>query len=438
MAGEWRVQTFAELVGGRNNIVGGPFGSNLTQADYTAAGVPVIRGSNMGQAGRYIGGEFAYVSTEKAARLISNQVDPGDIIVTQRGTMGQVSVVPPHPSIKYIVSQSQMGVRVRESDPMFVYYLLRSSLFRDFLEGATIQTGVPHINMGLLRGWKVATPELPSQLRIAELLGTIDDKIELNQRMAETLQEVARALFKSWFVDFDPIRAKAEGRPTGLPDEVAALFPNSLDESGLPEGWSSESVLDQSDWVNGAAYKDMHFSDASDALPVVKIAELKNGITRTTRYTNTDLGERFRIGTGELLFSWSGSPDTSIDAFIWVNDEAWLNQHIFAVRPVAGRTRAYLFAMLKYLKNELIEIARNKQTTGLGHVTRQDLARMQIQSGGPAVLAAFEARIVPIYERLQAALKEIYTLVTLRDTLIPNLISGKLRVGDVEKRIVAA
>jgi type I restriction enzyme S subunit len=91
MAGDWKAQPFADLIGGRANVIGGPFGSNLTQADYVDDGVPVVRGNNMGQFGRYIGGEFAYVSERKAKQLAPNQVLPGDIIVTQRGTLGQVS-----------------------------------------------------------------------------------------------------------------------------------------------------------------------------------------------------------------------------------------------------------------------------------------------------------------------------------------------------------
>lgn len=126
MSCEWMRKTFSELVGGRQNIIGGPFGSNLTQADYVPKGVPVIRGSNMGQMGRYIGGEYAYVSPEKSDALASNQVVPGDIVVTQRGTMGQVSIVPSGQYDRYVISQSQMGVRVEGSDTLFIFYLLKS------------------------------------------------------------------------------------------------------------------------------------------------------------------------------------------------------------------------------------------------------------------------------------------------------------------------
>lgn len=242
MAGEWPTRTFADLIGGPENVIGGPFGSNLTQADYVDDGVPVVRGSNMEQFGRYIGGEFAYVSKQKAETLLSNQILPGDIVVTQRGTLGQVSLVPLDPKRSYVVSQSQMGVRVNGADARFDYYLLKSSVFKRFLQGSTIQTGVPHINMGLLRGWRVVCPPYRDRVCIADTLSAFDEKIELNRRMAETLESMARSLFKSWFVDFDPVRAKAEGRPTGLSDDLAALFPDRFDDDGLPLAWRSATL----------------------------------------------------------------------------------------------------------------------------------------------------------------------------------------------------
>jgi type I restriction enzyme S subunit len=189
--------------------------------------------------------------------------------------------------------------------------------------------------------------------------------------------------------------------------------------------------------VNGAAYKNMHFTDAAGALPVVKIVELKNGITDKTQFTNTDLGNRYRISDGELLFSWSGNPDTSIDAFIWTSGYAWLNQHIFAVRSNGTRSACFLHTMLKLLKPELAEIARNKQTTGLGHVTQQDLIRLQICVPSGAVETAFEEVVGPIHQAFRNNLFESHTLSATRDLLLPKLMSGEIPLRDAEKTIEA-
>jgi type I restriction enzyme S subunit len=206
----------------------------------------------------------------------------------------------------------------------------------------------------------------------------------------------------------------------------------------VPVGWKEEALHDQADWVNGAAYKNMHFSDAPDALPVVKIAELKSGVTDQTKRTNTQLGDKFRIADGELLFSWSGNPDTSIDAFIWAGGPAWLNQHVFAVRPNGKQERPFLYVMLKHFMPDFARIARDKQTTGLGHVTKADMQRMRVCVGSTQLRKAFNGLASPIFERLVGTLFENNSLETLRNTLLPRLISGELRIRDAESAIEAA
>ena len=290
------------------------------------------------------------------------------------------------------------------------------------------------LTKGMIESFDVRAPmDIAEQRAIAHILGTLDDKIELNRRMNETLEAMARGLFKDWFVDFGPTRAKAESRDPYLAPEIWDLFPDKLDEDGKPEGWETQSVIDQAEWVNGAAYGNMHFSNAHDALPVVKIAELKAGVTKNTKRTNTELGDKYRIRDRELLFSWSGNPDTSIDTFIWTGGEAWLNQHIFAVRDNGARTPAFLYTMLKWLKPEFTEIARNKQTTGLGHVTKQDLKRMQIYVGPRELLEESEHLIGPLHARMQTNLVENMTLAQTRDLLLPKLMSGEIRVSDADK-----
>jgi type I restriction enzyme S subunit len=179
--------TLAEAIGGKSRIVGGPFGSNLTQKDYQDSGVPVIRGSNMGAMGRWVEGPFAYVSDEKFRHnLTTNAAKPGNIIVTQRGTLGQVAVIPDDALYEtYVVSQSQMAINVdtRLADRDFVYYFLTSPTFSQYLEVATIQVGVPHINLGLLRDIEVSWPSMAEQRAISSVLSALDDKIDLNRQM---------------------------------------------------------------------------------------------------------------------------------------------------------------------------------------------------------------------------------------------------------------
>ena len=314
----------------------------------------------------------------------------------------------------------------------FLYYYL-SPEFQEFLRSRTI-TGatVDRIALKDFPTFRIPLPHIGEQRAIATLLGAIDDKIELIRRMNKTLEASARALFRDWFVDFGPTRAKAEGRPAYLAPDLWALFPDRLGDKGVPEGWKWESLIDQAHWVNGAAYKNMDFVDQRDGLPVVKIAELKAGVTGQTKFTNTDLGARYRIDDGELLFSWSGNPDTPIDAFVWTGGKAWLNQHIFAVRENGKHGKAELFILLKWLMPEFAEIARNKQTTGLGHVTKDDMKRLQVVVASRAVREAFSKRVAPIFDQILSNITESRALAATRDALLPKLMSGELRVRDAE------
>ena len=160
-------------------------------------------------------------------------------------------------------------------------------------------------------------------------------------------------------------------------------------------------------------------------------------MTAQTKFTNTDLGDRYRISDGEMLFSWSGNPDTSIDTFFWIGGPAWLNQHIFAVRENGRKQPAYLYTLLKSLNPTFAELARNKQTTGLGHVTKEDLRRLQIVVPPLSVENEFNRIVEPILQRIRGALFEIRTLIATRDLLLPKLMSGEIQLHDAEKALEA-
>jgi type I restriction enzyme S subunit len=144
----------------------------------------------------------------------------------------------------------------------------------------------------------------------------------------------------------------------------------------FPKGWKRSQLYELANWTNGIAFKDINFDEYG--LPVIKISEIKNGLTDQTKYTKQYFDESVLIRTGDLLFSWSGQPETSIDASWWRGTQGWLNQHIFRVTVKDGIDESFFYYILKYLKPNFIGIARNKQTTGLGHVTKKDLARIEV------------------------------------------------------------
>ena len=187
---DWISTTVREIASPiRNAIVGGPFGSDLVSADYVDSGVPVVRGQNMGR--RFVSGEFAFVTAGKARSLEANLARPGDLIFTQRGTLGQVSLVPDHPYGQYLVSQSQMKLTVdrKIADSRFFYHVFSGAEQQGFIRLSTIQTGVPHINLGILRAIPVQRPSLGEQQAIAEALSDADSLIEsLEQLLAKKRQ----------------------------------------------------------------------------------------------------------------------------------------------------------------------------------------------------------------------------------------------------------
>ena len=184
---EWKSSTVRGLASSaRNAIVGGPFGSDLVSRDYVEYGVPVIRGQNM--SGQWVSGTFVFVTSAKAESLEANLARPGDIVFTQRGTLGQVSLVPGKPFESYLVSQSQMKLSVNRevADPLFFFYVFTSEKQQELISGGTIQTGVPHINLGILRDIAVQLPPLPEQRAIAGVLSDVDELIgALDQLIAK-------------------------------------------------------------------------------------------------------------------------------------------------------------------------------------------------------------------------------------------------------------
>ncbi len=316
-----------------------------------------------------------------------------------------------------------MIVDEKKADFRFLYYQLLNA--RPKL--ISLATGAAQQNLSgtVIKSLKFFFPSVPEQKRIAHILGTLDDKIDLNRRMNVTLEAMAQTLFQSWFVDFDSVRRNAEGGESRPED---SLFPDSFEDSAIgeiPAGWEIMSLYETATYRNGAPFKPADFCSNGDGLPVVKIAELKTGISEQTKWSNKQLGSDQMIDTGDLLYSWSGSPDTSLDAFLWSRGLGLLNQHIFKVITSSDAEKRFVYYLLKHLRPILVETARDKQTTGLGHVTVADMKRLQVCRPQKDVLTAFDRLIAPIFDKAFSNTVENQTLATLRDTLLPKLISGE-------------
>jgi type I restriction enzyme S subunit len=291
------------------------------------------------------------------------------------------------------------------------------------------QSAQPNFNLRDIGGLPIPLLPLAQQCAVAHILETQDDKIELNLRMSETLEAMARALFQSWFVAFDPVRAKAEGRDPGLPKPVAALFPARLVDSALgkiPEGWEVKSLDQIARFLNGLALQKYPPVDGR-SLPVIKIAQLRIGNTVGADLASDALDADYVVRDGDILFSWSGS----LECRLWAGGPGALNQHLFKVTSdTCPRWLCYL-GIHQHL-DAFRHIAAGKATT-MGHIQRHHLSDAKLPVPPAALLRALEPVIGPIVESTWHRALQSRTLAALRDALLPKLISGNLRVKAAEK-----
>ena len=316
------------------------------------------------------------------------------------------------------------------ADPKFVWYQMRSRKWWDFIGGAKTGSAQAGANAKVLGSYELHLPSKSDQKAIAHILSSLDDKIELNQKMNQTLEDIAKAIFKSWFVDFDPVRAKMEGRPTGLPPEISDLFPDELVDSEIgeiPKGWGSAPLDKIGNFRNGLALQKYPAIDGEEQLPVVKIAQLRKGSTDGDELYASGIPQDFVINDGDFVFSWSGS----LMAKYWVGGRGALNQHLFKVEEKT-HPLWFIAGWVEHFMPEFQSIAASKATT-MGHIKREHLSQA-ICAIPPANLLDLSARqITPLIKRSIVAHQESKVLSELRDTLLPKLISGELRIPDAEK-----
>ena len=401
----WQIVSVSELAAPkRNALVGGPFGSNLVSADYVEKGVPVIRGQNMGQ-GRWVEGEFVFVRPQKADDLSANLAIPGDLVFTQRGTLGQVALVPQGAYERYVVSQSQMKLSVNETVacPLFLYYFFSSQEQIRYIKANSIQTGVPHTNLGHLRATRLELPPLDEQRSISRVLGSLDDKIELNRRMNQTLEAMARAIFKSWFVDFDPIKY--------CPYSFSTTF-ESVGIGPVPKGWDIGRLDDLLVLQRGFDLPSIRRS--AGRYPVMAASGPSGThVEAMVKGPGVTTGRSGVLGNVYLVF----------EAFWPLNTSLWVKEFRRA-RP------AYAYFLLQTLDLSMFNSGSAVPTLNRNHVHGLPLAVPPLQ-----IIQKFEEVALPLLKLCHLRELESRNLATLRDTLLPKLLSGEIRVKQAEKMV---
>ena len=326
----------------------------------------------------------------------------------------------------------------RQCDKQFFFYLLRY-LKPNFVRIARNKqtTGLGHVTKKDLRNISVKLPPLPEQRAIAHILGSLDNKIELNHRMNHTLEAMAKAIFKSWFVDFDPVRAKAEGRPTGLPDDIAALFPDSFENSEIgeiPKGWEVKPIGQVVKCVGGStpSTKNPAFW-AGGKNPFVTPKDMSSltspVILDTSRYI-TDAGvakiSSGRLPSGTVILS-SRAP---IGYLAITEVTVSVNQGVIAMICNKDLPNHYV---LYWTETNMETIKSNASGTTFAEISKRNFRPMPVAVPVKPVLDAFVQQVEPLHRQLVLNLQESATLARLRDTFLPKLISGELRIPDSAK-----
>lgn len=313
-----------------------------------------------------------------------------------------------------------------KSNAEYLYALLTSHAATDFYESICEGGAYPAFNGVKLHDMPIPWPEANTRHAVGRMAADLQKLIEVNQLISSTLEQIAQTIFKSWFVDFDPVHAKARGElPVGIDAETAALFPDSFEDSELgpiPTGWEIKSLTDLAEYRNGLALQKYPATGDGTDLPVLKIPQLKANSVDGAGFASNEVPEKFVIVDGDCVFSWSGA----LEVRIWCGGVAALNQHLFKVIPLETPIwNAYLHT-LNHLE-EFRGIAEGKATT-MGHIKRGDLDNAKF-AACPAVLIEKANEVIsPLLSEFVVRWQQNRTLISLRDSLLPRLISGELDI----------
>ena len=432
-------RTLGDLLGAKGYIRG-PFGSALVRKELHETGVYAVYEQAQAISGSR---SFRYfINQEKFEELRRFRVQPGDLLISCSGTVGRVSIVADDDP-DGIISQALLILRPQTGEiiPEYLRWFLSTR------EGQNVLTNASHgsvqVNIApraTVESIEIPTPDLRTQKAIAHILGTLDDKIELNQKMNQTLEEITKAIFKSWFVDFDPVRAKAEGRPTGLLPEISDLFPDELVDSEIgeiPKGWSLCPLGEFIDVQGGLSYKAKFLGDG---VPIVTMGCI-NPQGRFKRSGLKHYGGEFRdqhkLTKGSIVISTRDVTQdrVTLGAPALVPSDivgAILATNMYKVLLKRDIGNFFLFETMRTSRYRENIIASAKGSTVL-MLTKDAVLDYKFSLPQPDLLNYFQSLSALINERIDVLHAEISVLQQIRDALLPKLISGELRIPDAEK-----
>jgi type I restriction enzyme S subunit len=429
---EWQVKTIDEIKARQPHALAmGPFGSNITSNNFIPSGVPVIRGVNLSTY-RFKNSDFVYLSEAKADELKSSNASPKDIVVTHRGTLGQVGIIPENDAYhRYVISQSQMKLTCDEkiANPEFVFYYLKSPIGQRQLLINTSTTGVPAIAQPLssLRRILVPLPSLDEQSAIAETLKSLDTKIGINERLNLELETLGKIIFKHWFVDFE------------FPNEEGKPYKSSggemveSEKAEIPKGWSTTELKKLGSIVCGKTPPKANKEYFGGKVPFIKIPDMHSQLfIINTEDSLTDEGERYQTSKNVPANSICVSCIATVGLVSITSRQSQTNQQINCIVPHEEFYMPYLFYTMKSLKKELEDLGSGGSATF--NVNTNTFSNIRIIDPKTEIVKEFYRIVEPLLLKLRANLIENHMLSQIRDSLLPKLMSGKIRVP-VQKNV---
>lgn len=357
----------------------------------------------------------------------------GDLLFCVRGsTTGRMN----WSDQEYAIGRGLAAISPIHEDTMYFFRGAIEMHLPSLLAGATGST-FPNVSRSDLEAIPIPNDNLSYIKNASTILKVLESKVETNQKMNQTLEEIAKAVFNSWFVDFDPVLAKAESRPTGLPHEISDMFPVELVDSEIgviPRGWSVSKFGELADIQNGYAFKSKDWSEEG-TIPVIKIGNVKpmlvdvKSCSRVNREAVSGL-ERFLLSSGDTLIGMTGYVG-EVGLVPNVDEMPYLNQRVG--RIIANSPSDYSFIVTLARRKEFkVEVENLSTGSAQANVSTSDIKSIKVVLPSSNLREKFGDLINPIFDRMLIANKEIEVLSKLRDTLLPKFISGELRIPNVE------
>ncbi len=447
MSSEWRVAKVEDIAAPFSTALAtGPFGSAISSKYFVASGVPVIRGSNLSAdiSTRLIDAGLVFISQDKANEFQRSVAKRGDLVFTCWGTINQVGLIDGRSKFdSYIVSNKQMKLTIdpAKADHRFIYYVFSGPAKQNEILENGIGSSVPGFNLGQLKRHEVLLPPVQEQRQIADFLETLDDRITLLRETNATLEAIAQVLFKSWFVDFDPVRAKAEGRqPEGMDAATAALFPDSFEESELglvPRGWRVGTVADLGEVICGKTPPTSQPENYGDDVPFITIPDMHGRllVTSTNRSLSrlgADTQKKKYLPVGSVCVSCIATPGLVVR----VTSVAQTNQQINSVVPSENWGKSFPLFLLRRIGDAVR--AGGSGGSVFHNLSKAGFEELKVLLVSENLAQRFDEIVEPLITKILKNQRQSETLTQLRDALLPRLISGQLRLPEAETLIAEA